>query len=180
VAENSSENAGAELAESVTTAAAITELNELEDRTRRLAKESRAASTWRAYDSDLRHFQTWCAERQLKALPADRSPSPRTSPPSRRHTAPPPSADGWPRSAWPTRSRAGDTTVDAGVRSVLAGIRRRHGTASRKVRATRTKIVTTMVAPLGDRPRRRPRPRDVADRVRRRSAQKRAGGHQRR
>lgn len=42
-------------------------------------------------------------------------------------------------------------TADAGVRSVWAGIRRRHGTAPRKVRAARTKIVTTMVAPLGDR-----------------------------
>lgn len=40
----------------VTAAAAVAELDELEDRSRQLASESRAASTWRAYDSDLRHF----------------------------------------------------------------------------------------------------------------------------
>jgi hypothetical protein len=71
VAENGSESASAELIESVTAAAAIEELDELDDRAQRLAKESRAASTWRAYDSDLQHFRVWCAERQLEALPAE-------------------------------------------------------------------------------------------------------------
>ena len=41
-------------------------------------------------------------------------------------------------------------TTDAGVRAVWSGIRRHHGTAPRKIRAARTKIVTAMVAPLGD------------------------------
>ena len=40
-------------------------------------------------------------------------------------------------------------TADAGVRAVWSGIRRRHGIAPRKVKAARTKLVTTMVAPLG-------------------------------
>ena len=35
--------------------------------------------------------------------------------------------------------------------NVWAGIRRRKGTASRKVRATRTKVINTLVAPLGNR-----------------------------
>jgi site-specific recombinase XerC len=42
-------------------------------------------------------------------------------------------------------------TADAGVKSVWAGIRRRKGIAPRKVRAAHTKIVTTLVAPLGNR-----------------------------
>jgi hypothetical protein len=36
---------------------------------RQLAKESRAARTWHAYDSDLRPFPAWRAERQLTPLP---------------------------------------------------------------------------------------------------------------
>jgi hypothetical protein len=113
--------------------AAITELNELEDRTRRLAKESRAASTWRAYDSDLRHFQAWCAERQLEALPAD--PLTVASCLAALEETHRPSA---------IRRRLASISVahpitgletpaaDAGVRSVWAGLRRRHGTAPRK------------------------------------------------
>ena len=42
-------------------------------------------------------------------------------------------------------------TADAGVKSVWAGIRRRKGVAPRKVRAARTKVITTLVAPLGNR-----------------------------
>ena len=41
-------------------------------------------------------------------------------------------------------------TADAGVRAVWSGIRRRQGMAPRKMRAARTKVITTMVAPLGD------------------------------
>jgi integrase len=42
-------------------------------------------------------------------------------------------------------------TADARVKSVWAGIRRRRGVAPRRVRAARTKIITTLVAPLGNR-----------------------------
>jgi integrase len=42
-------------------------------------------------------------------------------------------------------------TADAGVKSVWAGIRRRKGVAPRKVQAARTKVITTLVAPLGNR-----------------------------
>jgi hypothetical protein len=41
-------------------------------------------------------------------------------------------------------------TADAGVRAVWAGIRRAQGMAPRKMRAARTKVITAMVAPLGD------------------------------
>jgi integrase len=42
-------------------------------------------------------------------------------------------------------------TAKAGVKSVWAGIRRRNGVAPRKVRAARTKMITTLVEPLGNR-----------------------------
>ena len=141
-----------ELVQAVTTAAAIDELDELEDRAHRLARDSRAPSTWRAYDSDLAHFRDWCARRGLEALPAEpltvasylaalqdtRRPST-----IRRRLA----------SISVAHQLAGleTPTADAGVRSVWAGIRRRHGTAPRKVRAARTKVVTTIVASLDDR-----------------------------
>jgi hypothetical protein len=149
VAGNGSENAGGELVEVVSTAAAVAELD---DRARRLAKESRAGSTWRANDSDLRHLRTSCAERQLEPLPAepltvasDVASLGQTHKPSsisRRLT---------PISVARQIADLETPTTDAGVRSVWAGRRRRHGTASRKVRAAKTKVVTTIVAPLGDR-----------------------------
>jgi hypothetical protein len=71
VAEEGVQDPGTELVEVVTAAAGVAELDELEDRSRQLAKESRAASTWRAYDNDLRHFRDWCSECQLEPLPAD-------------------------------------------------------------------------------------------------------------
>ena len=40
---------------------------------------------------------------------------------------------------------------DASVRAVWSGIRRWQGMAPRKMRAARTKVITAMVAPLGDR-----------------------------
>jgi integrase len=41
-------------------------------------------------------------------------------------------------------------TSDASVRAVWSGIRRWQGMAPRKMRAARTKVITAMVAPLGD------------------------------
>jgi site-specific recombinase XerD len=152
VAEEGVQEPGTELVEVVTTAADVAELDELEDRSRQLAKESRAASTWRAYDSDLRHFRDWCSERQLEPLPADPlalasylAALEQTHRPStiRRRLA----------SISVAHQMAGfeTPTADAGVQAVWSGIRRRHGIAPRKVKAARTKLVTTMVAPLSDR-----------------------------
>jgi integrase len=42
-------------------------------------------------------------------------------------------------------------TADASVKLVWAGIRRRKGVAPSKVRAARTKVINTLVAPLGNR-----------------------------
>ena len=42
-------------------------------------------------------------------------------------------------------------TADAGVKSVWEGIRRRRGVAPSKVQAARTKVITTLVASLGNR-----------------------------
>jgi integrase len=128
------------------------ELGKLEDQARRLARGSRADSTWRAYDSDLRHFQAWCSEHHLSNLPAEpltvaiylaaleSSHSPSTI---RRRLA----------AISVSHQLAGmeTPTADAGVKSVWAGIRRRKGVAPRKVRAARTKVITTLVAPLGNR-----------------------------
>jgi hypothetical protein len=41
-------------------------------------------------------------------------------------------------------------TADAGVRAVWSDIRRRQGANPRKMRAARTKVITAMVAPLGN------------------------------
>ena len=150
MAEEAVQEPGTELVEVVTAAAAVAELDELEDRSRQLASESRSASTWRAYDSDLRQFQAWCSDRQLEPLPADPltlasylAALEQTHRPStiRRRLA----------SISVAHQMAGfeTPTADAGVRAVWSGIRRRHGIAPRKVKAARTKLVTTMVAPLG-------------------------------
>jgi len=37
---------------------------------RAYAEASRAPNTWRAYQSDLRHFERWCAKRRLEPVPA--------------------------------------------------------------------------------------------------------------
>jgi site-specific recombinase XerD len=133
-------------------AAALVELGELEDQARRLARASRSDSTWRAYDSDLRHFQAWCAEHHLDALPAEpltvatylaaleSSHSPSTI---RRRLAA--------ISVSHQLTGMETPTTDAGVKSVWAGIRRRNGVAPRQVRAARTKVITTLVSSLGNR-----------------------------
>jgi integrase len=141
-----------ELVLAATDVAALDELSELGDQARALARDSRAESTWRAYASDLRHFQAWCAEHDLEPLPADpttvamyltaleSSHSPSTI---RRRLA----------AISVSHQLAGmeTPTAKAGVKSVWAGIRRRNGVAPRKVRAARTKMITTLVEPLGNR-----------------------------
>jgi site-specific recombinase XerD len=139
-------DAAAELAPHA--AAAVGDLAELEGRAGDLARASRAASTWRAYDSDLRHFRAWCSERGLNAVPAtpatvagyladlETTHRPATI---RRRLA----------SISVAHQAAGleSPTADAGVRAVAAGIRRRHGTAPRKVQAIRTQLIARMVPP---------------------------------
>jgi hypothetical protein len=53
---------GSELVQRPSDAAGLVDLSELEDKARRLARGSRSESTWRAYDSDFRHFQAWSSE----------------------------------------------------------------------------------------------------------------------
>jgi hypothetical protein len=62
---------GNEFVQATSDLAALVELSELEDQARRLARKSRSDSTWRAYNSDLGHFQAWCSEHHLDALPAE-------------------------------------------------------------------------------------------------------------
>ena len=137
----------------VVEAAAAVELTELEEQARSFARDSRAASTWRAYDSDFADFRAWCADQHppVESLPATpatvalyitalaeaRKPST-----IRRRLA----------SISVAHQVAGfeTPTADAGVRAVWSGIRRRQGMAPRKMRAARTKVITAMVAPLGD------------------------------
>jgi integrase len=137
----------------VVEAAAVVELTELEERARSFARDSRATSTWRAYDSDFADFRNWCAGQDPAAESLPASPAtvalyitalaealkPSTI---RRRLA----------SISVAHQVAGfeTPTVDAGVRAVWSGIRRRQGTAPRKVRAARTKVITAMIAPLGD------------------------------
>jgi site-specific recombinase XerD len=151
VAEQDVYASDSELVLAATDVASLGELSELEDQARALARGSRAESTWRAYASDLRHFQAWCSEHDLEPLPADattvamylaameRSFSPSTI---RRRLA----------SISVSHQLAGleTPTADAAVKSVWAGIRRRNGVAPRKVRAARTKIITTLVEPFGN------------------------------
>lgn len=151
MAEQGFQTSGSELVQATSDVAALVELSELEDQARRLARNSRSDSTWRAYESDLRHFQAWCSEHHLNALPAEpltvvtylaaleSSHSPSTI---RRRLAA--------ISVGHQLAGMETPTADAGVKSVWAGIRRRKGVAPRKVRAARTKVVTTIVAPLGN------------------------------
>lgn len=48
------------------------ELSELEEQARSFARDSRTTATWRAYDSALADFRTWCASQAppLEPLPA--------------------------------------------------------------------------------------------------------------
>jgi site-specific recombinase XerD len=146
---------GAELAP------AAADLAQLEDRAGQLARQSRAASTWRAYDSDLRHFRAWCAERGLNAVPAtpaavasyladlETTHKPATI---RRRLA----------SISVAHQVAGhdSPTADAGVRAVWSGIQRRHGTAPRKTQAVRTQLIARIVPPHDSR-----RTADLRDRA---------------
>jgi site-specific recombinase XerD len=123
------------------------------DRMEGYVRAGRAPNTWRAYASDLRHFEAWCATEGLVPLPAE--------PGSVAAYL----ADHAGRLAVSTLARrlaaisvihqaAGVVpapTASPQVAAVWAGIRRSHGTAPRKARAARTAQITVMVSLLGDR-----------------------------
>jgi hypothetical protein len=50
---------------------AVAPLAELAELARGYARSSKAAITLRAYESDLRHFGSWCATRALESFPAE-------------------------------------------------------------------------------------------------------------
>lgn len=125
------------------------ELASLRDRARGLAHESRAASTWKAYDSDFAHFARWCLARGLHPLPAttdtvgvylaahEGALKPSTL---RRRLA---AVSVYHRAAGhPTPTTSED------VLSVLAGIQRRRGIAPVKKTAARTSVIAALVAGL--------------------------------
>lgn len=60
------------MSEVIPSGVALSELAELEERARSFARDSRALSTWRAYESDFAHFRGWCAsfDPAAEALPA--------------------------------------------------------------------------------------------------------------
>jgi site-specific recombinase XerD len=129
-------------------------LSKLEEQARSFARDSRASSTWRAYDNDFADFRTWWAKRVSPVEPPPRTPATvdlymtalaakgRKPSTIRRRLA----------STCVAHRVAGfePPTIDAGARAVWVRHRRRQGVAPRKVRAARTKVITAMVAPLGD------------------------------
>jgi site-specific recombinase XerD len=119
---------------------------------REYAEASRAPNTWRAYQSDLRHFAAWCAERSLEPLPAagvmvatylaDYAGTLSTATLQRRLYA------------LSALHRAGgfDSPADAPeVQAVWNGIKRTHRMAPTQKAPTLTKVIAAMVADLGDR-----------------------------
>ncbi|NMH97378.1 tyrosine-type recombinase/integrase [Pseudonocardia sp. K10HN5] len=115
------------------------------------AAASRAANTWRAYRGDVAHFERWCAAQAppVAALPAspatlarylaDLAATHRPATLARRCSAIAAAHDlaGYPS---PTR--------DQQVKTVLAGIRRRHGTRPARVAPARLDAVRAILATL--------------------------------
>lgn len=124
----------------------------LRARARELAEDSRAANTLRAYESDMADFRAWCASQHppLEPLPAEPltvalyvaalADVRKTSTIRRRLSA-----------ISVVHQLAGfeSPTHDAAVQAVWKGTRRTKGTAPTKKRAARTKVITSLVAPLG-------------------------------
>ena len=142
-----------ELVTVIDDAAAAVELAELEEQARAFAHDSRAASTWRAYERDFADFRAWCASGSRRSSRCRRRrrrwlSTSRRSPPG-AEAIDDPAPTGLDQRGAPS---GGLRDADDRCRSArgVVGIRRRHGTAPRKVRAARTKVITAMVAPLGD------------------------------
>jgi site-specific recombinase XerD len=125
---------------------------DLVERMREYAEASRAPNTWRAYQSDLRHFAAWCAKHGLEPLPAaaatvaayltDHADQLATSTLQRRLYA------------LSALHRAGgfDSPADAPeVQAVWSGIKRTHRMAPAQKAPTLTKVIAAMVEPLGER-----------------------------
>jgi site-specific recombinase XerD len=126
----------------------------LVERVGEYARASRSASTWRAYDADLRHFAAWCAGHRppLAALPAgpatvagyltalaDSGYKPSTI---RRRMAAVSVAHQLARHLNPVSSPE--------VEAVWDGIRRIHGTAPNRKNALETTLLTQVLAELDD------------------------------
>jgi site-specific recombinase XerD len=124
----------------------------LRARARQLAANSRAVATLRAYESDMADFRTWCATQHppLQALPAEPmtvalyvaalAEVRKTSTIRRRLSA---------ISVVHQLAGFDSPTGDAAVQAVWKGTRRTKGTAPAKKKAARTKVIATLVAPLG-------------------------------
>jgi site-specific recombinase XerD len=117
-----------------------------------LAKDSRAANTLKAYESDIADFWAWCASHRppLEALPADLmtvalyvaalADVRKTSTIRRQLSA---------ISVVHQLTGFDSPTTDAAVQAVWKGTRRTKGTAPTKKRAVRTKVITLLVGLLG-------------------------------
>jgi site-specific recombinase XerD len=122
------------------------------DRMRGYAEASRAPNTWRAYQSDLRHFTAWCADRELEVFPAagatvaayltDYAGVLSVATLERRLYA---------LSAL-HRAEGLDSPADSPeVKAVWSGIKRTHRTQRRQKTPTGTKLIAAMVAEFGER-----------------------------
>lgn len=145
------EDHGGELVPVVEAAAAV-ELADLEKRARSFARDSRATSTWRAYDSDFADFRTWCANQVPPLEPPPAMPTtvaPYLTTLGRGAQAlDDPATTGVDQRCSPGR-RLRDTPGRRRVRAVWSGIRRRQSSPSHDAGGPH-KVITAMVAPLGD------------------------------
>lgn len=122
-------------------------LVELQEKARGYALNSKAANTLRAYRADWRKFTTWCEERQLAPLPAavetvamfaaELAGTEKASTLQRRMSA---IAEAHRAAGFESPARAGI------VQSVLAGVRRAHGSAQEGKAALLTQDILAMVA----------------------------------
>jgi site-specific recombinase XerD len=124
----------------------------LRARARRLAENSRAANTRKAYASDMDQFRTWCASQHpaLQALPA-RPVTVALYLTALVEVRKPATIRRRMNSISVVHQLAGfpSPTGDAAVQAVWKGIRRTHGSAPTKKKAARTKVISALVAPLG-------------------------------
>ena len=118
------------------------------------AAASRADSTWKAYQSDLKHFAAWCAKhgiadpvpaepRIVAAYLADYAGQLAVSTLARRLYA---------LSAIHRMGGHPIPTEAPEVQSVWSGIKRTHRTAPRQKAPTRTKLIAKMLKPLSESP----------------------------
>ena len=129
----------------------VLELAALEERARNYEANSKSANTWRAYQSDLRHFGASCERRDLVALPAepdtvrlylvDHAGSLAISTLRRRLSA---------ISEAHQAAQLPNPTVSPVVRFAWEGMRRTHGSSPRAKEAAITEVVAAIVKPLDE------------------------------